>query len=83
MQNYYYLTELKEEPHAVSNYLKKVLREMSEPLCPYDLYTQFRDLSALPCESRMNPVKDLVNKMPLINQRTFVFLIRFFLKVIS
>lgn len=45
MGNYYYLTKLKDDPHVVSNYLKKVLKYMGEPLCTFKLYTAFRDLS--------------------------------------
>ena len=45
MGNYYYLTKLKDDPHVVSNYLKKVLKYMGEPLCTFKLYSAFRDLS--------------------------------------
>ena len=44
MGNYSYLTQLKDEPHVVANFLKKVLKYMGEPLCTYDLYARFRDL---------------------------------------
>ena len=37
--NYYFLTTLSEEPHVVANFLKKILRNMGEPLCTYALYT--------------------------------------------
>ena len=47
MGNFYYLTQLSEEPHVVANYLKKVLKNMGEPLCTYSLYSKFRDLSGI------------------------------------
>jgi hypothetical protein len=44
MGNYYYLREVSKEPHIVSNFLKKVLKYMGEPLCTFALYGRFRDL---------------------------------------
>ena len=31
-------------PHEVANLLKQYIRELGEPVCPYNLYEQFRDL---------------------------------------
>ena len=45
MGNYYYMTQLEEEPHTVANYLKRVLKYMGEPLCTFKLYSRFRDLA--------------------------------------
>jgi RhoGAP domain len=45
MGNYYYLTQLTDQPHVVACFLKKVLRCMGEPLCTYELYHYFRGLS--------------------------------------
>lgn len=44
MGNYSYLADLKEEPHVIANFLKKVLKYMGEPLCTFDLYGRFRDV---------------------------------------
>lgn len=43
--NYYILTQMVNDPHAVANYLKRVLKYMGEPLCTFKLYPMFRDLS--------------------------------------
>lgn len=43
--NYYILTQMVSDPHCVSNYLKKILKYMGEPLCTFKLYGRFRDLS--------------------------------------
>ena len=59
MGNYYYLTLLKEEPHVVSNYLKKVLKYMGEPLCTFALYSRFRDLSDTPVPKRAAKLKEI------------------------
>lgn len=68
MENYGFLeSHMKDEPHVVANFLKKVLREMSEPLIPYDIYDDFLNLSTLPNAMRIDPIKDLVAKMPMIN----------------
>ena len=40
--NYRFLSEEpKLSPHTVTNYWKRLLRHMKEPLIPYDLYEQF------------------------------------------
>ena len=44
MGNYYYLREMSEEPHAVANYLKRVLKFMGEPLCTFKLYGKFKEM---------------------------------------
>jgi hypothetical protein len=38
MGNYYYLVQLEKEPLIVANYFKKVLKQMSEPICTFKLY---------------------------------------------
>ena len=35
MGNYYFLTQLSKEPHVVANFMKKILNNMAEPLCPF------------------------------------------------
>ena len=45
MGNYYILTQMVSEPHAVANFFKKILKCMGEPLCTFKLYPRFRDLS--------------------------------------
>lgn len=47
LENFYYLKELESNPHVVASYFKKVLREMSEPLCTFALYHKYRDLNGI------------------------------------
>ena len=82
MGNYYYLTQLAEEPHVVSNFLKKVLKYMGEPLCTFALYGRFRDLSDTKPEFRQPKIKEICSRLPTINRNVLVFIIRFFRKVI-
>lgn len=81
MGNYYYLTLLKEEPHVVANYLKKVLKYMGEPLCTFALYSRFRDLSDTPVPKRAAKLKEICALLPPVNRNVFIFIIKFFLKV--
>ena len=82
MGNYFYLTQLQTEPHVVSNFLKKVLKYMGEPLCTYKLYSRFRDLQDIPKPGdRKQRLKEICEELPLINRNVFVFIIRFFTKV--
>jgi hypothetical protein len=94
MGNYYYLTKLKDDPHVVSNYLKKILKYMGEPLCTFKLYSAFRDLSGtiifdnktsidLKPDEKKEKLRTICERLPKINKNTFVFLIRFLLKVID
>lgn len=97
MGNNYYLTQLSEEPHVVANYLKKVLKYMGEPLCCYNLYSRFRDLSGnykykityiiytieIKPEQRVEKLRNICGNLPEINKNTFVYLIRFLRKVIE
>ncbi len=81
MGNFFYLTLLKQEPHVVANFLKKVLKYMGEPLCTFALYNRFRDLSDTPVDKRCAKLKDICAALPAINRNVFVFIIKFFNKV--
>ena len=81
MGNYYYLTQLKDDPHVVANFLKKVLKYMGEPLCTFALYSRFRDLSDTPVAQRGAKLKEICALLPPVNRNVFIFIIKFFLKV--
>jgi hypothetical protein len=93
MGNYYYLTKLKDDPHVVANYLKKILKYMGEPLCTFKLYSSFRELSGklskelkiidVKSEEKKDRLKLICQKLPIINRNTFIFLIKFLFKVIE
>lgn len=44
MENYHHITQVA-SPNVVTNYFKLMLREMSDPLCPYNLYDKFMALT--------------------------------------
>jgi hypothetical protein len=82
--NYSYITELEKDPHVVANFLKKVLKYMGEPLCTYDLYGRFRDVSdAGQEEEKVKRLKEICSLLPTINKNVFIFIIKFFRKVIE
>lgn len=84
MGNYSYLTQLEDDPHVVANFLKKVLKYMGEPLCTFDLYVRFRDLSDVTQEEeKLKRLKEICGFLPLINRNVFIFIIKFFRKVIE
>ena len=83
MGNYYYLTQISEDPHVVSNFMKKVLKYMGEPLCTFALYGRFRDLSDTPIPMRAEKFREICAALPLMNRNLFVFIIKFFTKVIA
>lgn len=84
MGNYSYLTQLTSEPHVPANFLKKVLKHMGEPLCSYDLYGRFRDLQDIQDqEVKLNRLKEICSMLPKINRNVFIFIIKFFRKVVE
>lgn len=73
------------DPNIVANYLKRVFRQMKEPLIPEE---QFRQLGELDNENEENEfmsakeknaaIKKIIEQMPVINQRTLKFICVFF-----
>ena len=63
--------------------LKKVLREMGEPLCTYKLYIEFRDVNMLEQEMRLQRVVDIFSKMHYLFRASFFFLLDFLMLVIA
>jgi hypothetical protein len=39
------LKKYNEKPNEIANFLKEILRELTEPVCPFEKYPDFRDLS--------------------------------------
>lgn len=82
--NYGFLAEV-EDPITVAVFLKKILREMGEPLCTFDAYCKFKDINDEKCsctEEKVDVAHSLVESLPELNRETFKSLLRF-LKVIS
>lgn len=56
---------------------------MGEPLCTYALYSRFRDLSDTKVELKAMKLKEICEKLPIINRNVFVYIIRFLYKVVK
>jgi hypothetical protein len=55
--NYSIIAEYSDNPHEVANFFKQMLRELSEPVCPYSLYTKFRDFDKIDLDSEQNKIR--------------------------
>jgi len=53
-----------DNPNIVSNYMKRMMREMSEPICPYSHYGNFMKLAKIPKENRLEPLRALIKRLP-------------------
>lgn len=96
MGNYPQLLSI-ESPHIVTNYWKRVLRHMAEPLIPFDLYGIFEQVGAVTnsrgsisvnSQQQVDQVmllnlKFLLNQLPLLNFNTLKFHVEFFTEVIE
>lgn len=41
------LSKFQNNPNEVANFLKEILRELTEPVCPFEKYPDFRDINKL------------------------------------
>ena len=81
-ENFFYLTTVK-NCHIVSNYWKKLMREMQDPICPFDQYDSYMDLTQIAPERRIYKLKNLVEALPEQNKVTMQFIIHFMREVVS
>ena len=81
-QNYHRITQI-ENPNIISNYFKKLLREMSEPLCPFSHYPNFMKLAALKQDQRLVPMRALIKRLPRQNYNTLKLIINFLRTVVA
>lgn len=79
-ENFYYLRKV-ENPHIVSNYWKKMMREMMDPICPFSQYDKYMELSTIPVERRVYKLKTLISSLPKLNFNTMRFIINFMREV--
>lgn len=68
----------RQDPHVVAALLKLYFRELPEPLLTYDCYSYFIEASTIKnTEERTKAIGDLVQTLPMENQRVLVYLMRF------
>ena len=80
--NFSVLQDLAEKPHDIANFLKQILRELAEPICPFNLYPKVRDMIITDSrEDKLNELAEYLMLMPLLNRNTLLFIVRFFRKV--
>jgi len=69
------------DPHTVTGLLKLFLREMTPPLCPWELYDDFMGFPTIPEEGRVAFLADLIGKLPPREKATLKFITEFLLIV--
>jgi hypothetical protein len=77
--DYFYLGNI-EDPLTVAVFLKKVLREMGEPLCTFDAYIRFKDINDETWSwigEKVERAYKLVDNLPVLNRDTFRALLSF------
>lgn len=79
--NFYYL-ETVENCHIVSNYWKKMMREMKDPICPYEQYDAYMELAKITPDRRIYKLKTLIEALPALNRNTLKFIIEFMREVV-
>lgn len=79
--NFYYL-ETVTNCHIVSNYWKKMMREMKDPICPYDQYDAYMELAKITPDRRIYKLKTLIEALPALNRNTLKFIIEFMREVV-
>lgn len=82
MGDFSILKKFEDCPNEVANFLKELLRELSEPICPYNKYTSFRDIqkNTQPGQ-KLEEIIALVRDLPVLNRSTLIYLARFFKRV--
>lgn len=82
--DYSVLKDYKDSPNEVANFLKEILRELAEPLCPNDKYENFRDIpKTFTPEQKLEKIVDLMFGLPELNRHTLLYLARFFNRIVS
>lgn len=76
---YEFLAEV-DDPFTVAVFLKKILREMGEPLWTFEYYAQFKDINDEKwswTEEKIDMAFELIDKLPPLNRETFRALLKF------
>ncbi|ELP93121.1 N-chimaerin, putative, partial [Entamoeba invadens IP1] len=62
---------------VASSIIKEYLRELPNPLIPFNCYTSFIQIGKLEGENRQNEMKKLIESLPPVNQNTLWYLMQF------
>jgi len=63
--NYSILIDMADRPHEIANFLKQILRELTEPVVPFKDYPKFRDMEiGSSKEMKLNQLADYLMLMP-------------------
>lgn len=81
-ENYFKITTI-ENCHVVSNYWKKLMREMADPICPFEQYDAYQELATLAADRRVSRLRQLVHALPRLNFNTLKFIIDFMRVVVQ
>ena len=77
--NYAFLATV-DDPLSVAVFLKRILREMGEPLWTFEYYSRFKDINDETwswVEEKVEKAYELVEKLPELNKETFKALLSF------
>ena len=83
--NFPYLTTVK-DGNLVANYWKRLLREMKEPLIPFNKYEAFSELGKIDEELRLQKIKEILSEIKeerLIYYNTLKFCLEFFQELVT
>jgi hypothetical protein len=82
MGDFSILKKFEDCPNEVANFLKELLRELREPICPFNKYTSFRDIqkNSQPGQ-KLEEIIALLRDLPPLNRSTLIYLSRFFKRV--
>lgn len=70
-----------ESPHIVSNYWKKMMREMQDPICPFDHYDKYMELAKVPVDRRVSKLRTFIKELPTLNFNTLRYIVNFMREV--
>lgn len=66
----------------MANFLKEIMRELTEPVVPFENYPAFRDLpKSLKPEDKVEYIVRELRSLPELNRSTLLYLARFFTEV--
>ena len=82
--NFHYLNTILADPYLVANHIKRILREMAEPLCTYKLYPSFKQLTTeTDPEVLKQKLRELCSSLPPKFRNTLALLCHFMNKLVT